>query len=152
QDVNNAAINEAARQQDVPFYLCPSDPSGGYRAIDNNGPAYGRCNYMASIGRQAQPTPFSSTQPSDPNSSGLFYVEFTSVQVSRKANKPGAVRIVDVVDGLSNTAMFAEIKRATWRMGDDVRTSRVELWDQPVDSSAGGNVPNVYPPIGLTLG
>jgi len=152
EDVNGSLVNEAARQQDVPFYLCPSDPSDGYRAADNTSPAYGRTNYMANIGRQAQPTPFSASSPSDGNSSGLFYVEFTSVQVGRKNNKPGQVTIADISDGLSNTAMFSEIKRATWRMGDPTRTSRVELWDQPVVTSAGGNVPNVYPPIGFTLG
>jgi prepilin-type N-terminal cleavage/methylation domain-containing protein/prepilin-type processing-associated H-X9-DG protein len=152
QDVNGATVNEAARQQDVPFYLCPSDPSGGYRALNTTGTPYGRTNYMCNIGRQAQPTPFSSGAPSDPNSSGIFYVEFTSVQVNQKNNKPGAVRIMDVSDGTSNTAMWSEIKRATWQMTDATRTSRIELWDQPVVSSAGGPVPNVYPPIGFVPG
>jgi prepilin-type processing-associated H-X9-DG protein len=107
---------------------------------------------MASIGRQAQPTPFSSKDPSNPASSGVFYVEFTSVQVNVKSNRPGAVGIMDIADGTSNTAMFSEIKRATWKMGDPTRTSRVELWDQPVVSSAGGTVPNVYPPLSYVPG
>src|SRR4051812_964210 len=28
RDVNSDPVNDAARTQDVPFYLCPSDPSG----------------------------------------------------------------------------------------------------------------------------
>jgi prepilin-type N-terminal cleavage/methylation domain-containing protein/prepilin-type processing-associated H-X9-DG protein len=152
QDVNGAAVNEAARQQDVPFYLCPSDPSDGYRALNVSGVAYGRTNYMCNIGRQAQPTPYSSGVPSNPNTSGMFYVEFTSVQVNQKGNKPGTVKIGDVSDGTSNTAMYSEIKRATWKMTDATRTSRVELWDQPIVSSAGGTVPNIYPPAGYVQG
>jgi prepilin-type processing-associated H-X9-DG protein len=107
---------------------------------------------MCNIGRQAQPTPFSSAVPSDPSTSGVFYIEFTSVQVNQKGNKPGAVKIMDVNDGTSNTAMFSEIKRATWRMTDSTRTSRVELWDQPIVSSAGGPVPNIYPPASYVPG
>src|SRR5262245_49398554 len=47
-------INKPAREQDVPIYLCPSDPSGTQKASDwvnvANG-AEGRLNYLGNLGR-----------------------------------------------------------------------------------------------------
>src|SRR5262245_19611409 len=50
-------VNLPARSQDVPIYLCPSDPSPTQRASDDsnlaNG-AQGRLNYYACLGGSAQ--------------------------------------------------------------------------------------------------
>jgi prepilin-type N-terminal cleavage/methylation domain-containing protein/prepilin-type processing-associated H-X9-DG protein len=92
-DVNNGAPNEAAREQDVPFFLCPSDPS---QAVVQYPPAnpYGRANYFGSTGNNAN------ANNTDGSTGGIFnYIQ--------------AVRITDILDGTSNTAMFAEVKRGT---------------------------------------
>src|SRR5262249_52356937 len=51
QDVNSSASNNAARIQDVPFYLCPSDISSG--GINYGSGLYGRLNYFGNIGTTA---------------------------------------------------------------------------------------------------
>jgi prepilin-type N-terminal cleavage/methylation domain-containing protein/prepilin-type processing-associated H-X9-DG protein len=107
-DINGASQNLAARIQDVPFYLCPSDPSPA--VYPTTGEHYGRSNYFASLGATASPT------NKDGTTGGIFYVEFTNTQWNQ-GNKSGAVRITDVADGASNTAMFAEIKRGLMRGG-----------------------------------
>src|SRR4051812_20569519 len=47
-DVNTAAQNQAARDSDVPVYLCPSDPSDSRFSLSPSG--YGRCNYYGNMG------------------------------------------------------------------------------------------------------
>ncbi len=103
RDVNGDAINNAARTQDVPFYLCPSDSSSVQFATATG--FYGRTNYMASIGRNPNPT------NQDGTTGGIFFVEFTSTQWVAQLNKPRTVKISGVTDGTSNTAMWAEVKR-----------------------------------------
>jgi prepilin-type N-terminal cleavage/methylation domain-containing protein/prepilin-type processing-associated H-X9-DG protein len=99
-DVNGATQNLGARVQDVAIYLCPSDNSAAQFA----GPL-GRCNYMANIGQTASPT------NQDGSVGGVFFVEFTNTQFNMLGNHPRCVRMTDVTDGRSNTAMFAEIRR-----------------------------------------
>jgi prepilin-type N-terminal cleavage/methylation domain-containing protein/prepilin-type processing-associated H-X9-DG protein len=106
-DVNQAsppapASHALARTQDVPIYLCPSDPSKGF--LNSTAGPYGRCNYFVSIGRTNNPT------NQDGTVGGIFFVEFTSTQIANN-NRSGTVRITDVTDGTSNTAMIAEILR-----------------------------------------
>src|SRR5207248_10917383 len=56
--INGVYVNLPARSQDVPIYLCPSDPSEVIRPADwadtgNNDPSQwpeGRCSYLASVG------------------------------------------------------------------------------------------------------
>jgi prepilin-type processing-associated H-X9-DG protein len=103
RDVNSDAANTAARTQDVPFYLCPSDPSGAQFPTTNG--FYGRNNYAAGIGRSPTPT------NKDGTTGGMFFVEFTNTQWNTLLNHPGAVKINGVTDGTSNTAMWAEIRR-----------------------------------------
>jgi prepilin-type N-terminal cleavage/methylation domain-containing protein/prepilin-type processing-associated H-X9-DG protein len=105
-DIHGAAENAAARTQDVPVYLCPSDISSA--AFAATAPATGlngRCNYMANIGKNPDPT------NQDGTSGGMFFVEFTTTQWVTLVNRPRAVRMADILDGTSNTAMFAEIRR-----------------------------------------
>jgi prepilin-type N-terminal cleavage/methylation domain-containing protein/prepilin-type processing-associated H-X9-DG protein len=94
QNVNTSASNTAARGQDVPIFLCPSDPSSGQFTVTVNGQTQtvGRSNYSANLGSNAW------WRNADPTTSGVFY--FNS-----------AVRLTDITDGTSNTAMYAEVKR-----------------------------------------
>jgi prepilin-type N-terminal cleavage/methylation domain-containing protein/prepilin-type processing-associated H-X9-DG protein len=101
--VNGDNVNIPARTQDVPFYLCPSDPSSAQFATTQG--FYGRTNYMASIGKNPCPTNQNGL------TGGVFFVEFTNTQWGTLLNKPRAVKISGIIDGTSNTAMWAEIKR-----------------------------------------
>jgi prepilin-type N-terminal cleavage/methylation domain-containing protein/prepilin-type processing-associated H-X9-DG protein len=86
-------INEAAREQDVPFFLCPSDPSQNVIQYTGEG-AYGRSNYFGSLGGNANANNI------DGSTGGCF-------------NYKRGIRIADILDGASNTAMFAEVMRGT---------------------------------------
>jgi prepilin-type N-terminal cleavage/methylation domain-containing protein/prepilin-type processing-associated H-X9-DG protein len=101
--VNGDRVNDAARTQDVPFYLCPSDPSSSQFATTNG--FYGRSNYMASIGRNPCPT------NQDGSTGGVFFVEFTNAQWGTLLNRPRTVKISGITDGTSNTVMWSEVKR-----------------------------------------
>jgi prepilin-type processing-associated H-X9-DG protein len=104
--VNGDNANLAARTQDVPFYLCPSDPSSAQFATTLG--FYGRSNYMASIGRNPCPT------NQDRITGGVFFVEFTNTQWGTLLNRPRTVRISAISDGTSNTAMWSEIRRGNF--------------------------------------
>jgi prepilin-type N-terminal cleavage/methylation domain-containing protein/prepilin-type processing-associated H-X9-DG protein len=99
QDVNSGPNNDAARKQDVKFYLCPSDPSSG--GIDYGGGLYGRSNYMGSIGTTAD------TRSKEINRVGIFNFQTSGAKVTSR------VKITDVIDGTSNTAMYSETLRST---------------------------------------
>jgi len=156
QDVHLAAVNEVARQSDVPIYLCPSDPSDGFMNTTTGSPAYGRSNYFGNIGRVAQPaSPWDSTNQAAMNGSwnGIFFVELTSHQWNDLGNKPRRVKIMDVADGTSNTAMFAETLRGS-RLGiGDTATynPRLLLWDK-FSASPAFPTPFIYPPATWTPG
>jgi prepilin-type N-terminal cleavage/methylation domain-containing protein/prepilin-type processing-associated H-X9-DG protein len=106
RDVNQDKANDAARTQDVPFYLCPSDPSTIQFATTNG--FYGRSNYMASLGKNPNPT------NRNADTGGIFFVEFTNPQWHTLLNHPRTVTISGVSDGTSNTAMWSEIKRGVY--------------------------------------
>src|SRR5262245_26508017 len=102
KDLNNSAENTAARSQQVPFLLCPSDPS---TAVQNDvGPVStqpsGKNNYFGNIGTTAD------QRSTDGSRVGIFNYQTRTV--------PGGitirsrVRITGVSDGTSNTAMWAE--------------------------------------------
>jgi prepilin-type processing-associated H-X9-DG protein len=103
RSVNGDNANVAAQTQDVPFYLCPSDPSSAQFPTTNG--FYGRTNYMASIGRNPCPTNLDGT------TGGVFFVEFTNTQWGTLLNRPRTVKITTIPDGTSNTAMWSEVKR-----------------------------------------
>ncbi len=91
QDANGATINETARSQDVSSFLCPSDPSGAAIQYPGGQP-YGRNNYFGSCGRSVD------LQTAPSNLQGYFDWKREST-------------VANVIDGTSNTAMFAEVKR-----------------------------------------
>jgi prepilin-type N-terminal cleavage/methylation domain-containing protein len=90
QDTGTAPINAAGRSGDVGIFLCPSDPSGGMLA--EGGGTIGRTNYLGNLGAHAW------WANPDPATAGVFGYN-------------SAVRLTDITDGTSNTALFAEVAR-----------------------------------------
>ena len=100
QNVHTATINAAGRSLDVPILLCPSDPSAGQFTVTSpqlGTQTMGRTNYHANLGANGW------WRNSSPVTGGMFYYTTTT-------NGPG-VRITEVSDGTSNTAMYSEILR-----------------------------------------
>jgi prepilin-type N-terminal cleavage/methylation domain-containing protein/prepilin-type processing-associated H-X9-DG protein len=103
----NGDPNAAARVQDVPFFLCPSDPA---TAINSG---QGRTNYAGSTGATADWRGGAFTPSGTTRYDGIF-----------AAPNPVAGKLLygcaltDITDGTSNTAMFAEIKRGTYVSAD----------------------------------
>jgi len=95
QDVTGAGNATARASGDIPTLLCPSDTSAGLIA----GPA-GRTNYQANLGQHAaQHDSLTGLTPKPVNKAGAFAT----------AKK---IRLTDISDGSSNTALFAEVRRA----------------------------------------
>lgn len=95
-DVHLDAVNVPAQMQDVPTYVCPSDPST-IRYFQS-----GWSNYYANIGATAD------LRSTNPKVVGVFnYSTNAANQVTSK------VRMSDITDGTSMTTMFAEIKRSS---------------------------------------
>jgi prepilin-type N-terminal cleavage/methylation domain-containing protein/prepilin-type processing-associated H-X9-DG protein len=84
-----------ARSQDVPIYLCPSDPSG------NNYFNAGRTNYHGSHGASADVR-------SGLGTGGVFSMPFPA-----SGQTMVGYTLLTIGDGTSNTAMFAEVVRGT---------------------------------------
>jgi len=95
-------INMAGRMTEVPFYVCPSDPSSTKMTNPGDAGPSGRCNYMGSSGASAN------TFSSNPGTAGIFSMApppWTTV-----VHGPA---IVTISDGTSNTAMFSEVIRTS---------------------------------------
>jgi prepilin-type N-terminal cleavage/methylation domain-containing protein/prepilin-type processing-associated H-X9-DG protein len=125
-------VNRAARSQDIPIYLCPSDGSPTQRASDDsnlaNG-AQGRLNYLACLGT---------------TSTGLFGTAagpgggiFSRGTVAAGQVLKG-VPIVTITDGTTNTALFAEVMRTThpWPAVSGVRDNTVIILDASVTAAS----------------
>jgi prepilin-type processing-associated H-X9-DG protein len=124
-----ANVNLAARCQDVPIFLCPSDASSTIRGANQsntNDLTYpeGRLNYLACIGATST---LASTQPGV----GIF---------GRSNGGSGGlitgVPIVTITDGSSNTALFGEVMRTTdtWPHVSGQRTNTDVILDSSVAS------------------
>jgi len=97
----NGAGNEPVRSQDIPILLCPSDPSSARFNVTVAGVTQpvGRTNYHASLGGNAN------WRNTDATTGGGFFF-------NGSATVPAVgLRPADVTDGLSNTAMYSEIRR-----------------------------------------
>jgi prepilin-type N-terminal cleavage/methylation domain-containing protein/prepilin-type processing-associated H-X9-DG protein len=93
-DVRSDQHNELARGQDVAIYLCPSDPSDKvFTETETVTETFGRSNYFGNMGANGNP----------------YQTGTLTVGVFNYVQK---VRITDIQDGTSNTAMFSEIKRS----------------------------------------
>ena len=99
QDVNTAAINLRARQQDVATFLCPSDPSDAQFIA--GGVTVGRLNYFGSIGGYSDCRNLG-------DFGGIFNGNFSAVALNQT---PKGIKMASVRDGTSNTALFSEVMR-----------------------------------------
>jgi prepilin-type processing-associated H-X9-DG protein len=100
QNINSSASNAAARTQDVKVFMCPSDQGNGRFftgiASATGTEATGRNNYMANLGNYAN-----WAEVDNPNrwrANGIFF-------------RFSAVRMAEITDGTSNTALFSECQR-----------------------------------------
>jgi prepilin-type N-terminal cleavage/methylation domain-containing protein/prepilin-type processing-associated H-X9-DG protein len=135
RDVYADGVNGAARSQQVPIFLCPSDPSRGYYQ-DPFPPGYisGKSNYAANLGAHGWWKDQNGTQVKDPTLSGVF--AFNS-----------GTRLTDIKDGSSNTLLFAEVKRGARPAHDnlDVTGLMPPAWDnKPYNPATNPN--NLSPP------
>jgi prepilin-type N-terminal cleavage/methylation domain-containing protein/prepilin-type processing-associated H-X9-DG protein len=120
-------VNLAARIQDIPIYLCPSDPSqtrrGAYQrnTSDLTYPE-GRLNYFGCLGTTSQ---FSTTGAG----AGIF-----CPGVVTSGSQLKGTTIAAILDGTSNTALFAEVMRTTdsWPHVSGARTNTVIILDASV--------------------
>jgi prepilin-type N-terminal cleavage/methylation domain-containing protein/prepilin-type processing-associated H-X9-DG protein len=100
----DATKNVAARAQDVPIFLCPSDPSEARFTVtlaDGTVQPVGRLNYFGNMGS------VSDCRIID-GRAGIFNGEFSSLTAGQK---PKGLPIAQIPDGTSNTVMFAEVMK-----------------------------------------
>jgi prepilin-type processing-associated H-X9-DG protein len=117
KDIRTNAANAAARVVEVKSYLCPSDPE-----LRTPTTVASRNNYYSCIGTTADPN------STDPAHMGVF---------NYPAGTVGNLRIVNITDGTSNTAMWSETKRATVTNGGC--------------DTASGNAPAPYDPTNIYI-
>ncbi len=93
-----SATNAPARRQDVPTFLCPSDPSAA--AFTDGGAPVGRISYFGNTGAVADSRLNADTR------TGVFNVVTVAA-----GETPKGIAILAISDGTSNTVMFAEVMR-----------------------------------------
>ncbi len=102
-DVLSSATNATLRAQQVAIYLCPADSSSTIFS-----PPDGRSNYFGNLGNTA----YVNASLLNPSVGGMFFYDVRSSSVPAVGLAPAqSLRLTDVTDGLSNTAMFSEVKR-----------------------------------------
>jgi prepilin-type N-terminal cleavage/methylation domain-containing protein/prepilin-type processing-associated H-X9-DG protein len=137
---NGNGINLPARMQDIPIYLCPSDGSNTVRGANQLNTSdlsfpEGRLNYLACLGTTSR---FTTTGPG----AGIF-----CPGVVPSATQLRGTILVAILDGQSNTAMFAEVMRTTdtWPHVSGTRTNTCIILDASVANgpdSDGRNIPS----------
>ena len=109
--INNTIENSAARTQQVPVLLCPSDGSSGFQV--DVGPRgtlpCGQTNYYASIGATADQR--------STNGSLVGVFNFTTGPGGRGIAVKSKLPINGIRDGTSNTAMWSETTRSVHSSG-----------------------------------
>jgi prepilin-type N-terminal cleavage/methylation domain-containing protein/prepilin-type processing-associated H-X9-DG protein len=135
RSVATDTVNAAARAQQVPIFLCPSDPSQGYfMDLPPSEVISGKSNYFANMGAHAwwvdQP---GATQTKPLELAGVF-------------GAGSRTRLADITDGTSNTALFAEIKRGANPGSDKLDVTRLMPSDWDITSKPATNPNNLYPP------
>jgi prepilin-type N-terminal cleavage/methylation domain-containing protein/prepilin-type processing-associated H-X9-DG protein len=102
-DVHSTTQNQPARAQDVPIYLCPSDPSTAQ--FTEGSQINGRSNYMGCVGATAN------MRSKGDVAQGIFS---SSLADALSALQPKGATFAAVQDGTSNTAMFGEVMRGNF--------------------------------------
>lgn len=123
----NAPSNVAPRDGDIPTFLCPGERSAG-QYVDVSGAPFGRCNYFGNMGTHGWQVEGTGKNPL---TAGVF------------ANN-SHTRIVDILDGTSNTAFFAEVKRGARPGSDDTDVTQVPMGTWGANPAANPN--NTTPP------
>jgi prepilin-type processing-associated H-X9-DG protein len=130
-----SAPNSRAAGTEIPFLLCPSDPSPGkITGAVGTRPQYGRNNYVPNLGANAW------MGNVNPATGGPFF-------------RNSKIRLTSLSDGTSKTAMFSEIKRGNPpNRNPNLDGKRVPGWfsPSPADLSPPANC-YVSPPNGVTL-
>lgn len=120
--VMTAPENRAARTQELSLFLCPADPSSAQQTEDVDGQPrpVGRSNYFGNLGSHAW------WRNNDPKTAGMFHY----------AQNPEPVKVADVTDGTSHTALFAEVRRGSLRPDDEENVWFVSysVWDEQKDA------------------
>jgi len=141
------ANNAAARKQDVPIFLCPSD-SSAIKFDDGSGPV-GRISYFGNIGAVADPRLVLSD-----SQAGVFGVVTVAA-----GETPTGLSLAALTDGTTNTAMFSEVMRSTGYPSTITHTTNTQspvlntaalLYDgRAVTGCAGGSVSTRINYVGL---
>ena len=118
-----ASANANARLQDVPIYLCPSDPAG--MTYFNAG----RLNYFGSLGGSANLR----------EAGGIGGMFSTGAYPSGGQTMKGPA-LLAVSDGLSNTAMFSEVMRSdiVYNAASGIRDHATVIRNTPLGSLTDG--------------
>jgi prepilin-type N-terminal cleavage/methylation domain-containing protein/prepilin-type processing-associated H-X9-DG protein len=121
-----SATNAAARRQDVPIFLCPSETSNVF--FTDGGIQVGRTSYFGSIGSIADCGRFN---PGD-SRGGAFFIQHPVAE----GETPKGLPMSGLTDGTSNTAMFSEVMRGLATGGTTIfHTTNVQ--SGAIDSGAG---------------
>jgi prepilin-type N-terminal cleavage/methylation domain-containing protein/prepilin-type processing-associated H-X9-DG protein len=120
--VNGNNNNSLARVQVIPVYHCSSDPAGAKINNVSSLVQASSANYMQCLGSTAlqRPTPAFPTQYH-----GVFFTQ-------------SAVRMAQIQDGTSNTAMFSEIRKGPNGTGATAVVSAGDARDYQVATSYSG--------------
>jgi prepilin-type N-terminal cleavage/methylation domain-containing protein len=131
KDLRDAANDNARSSGDVPGLLCPSDPSAG-QLQGPTGPA-GRSNYHANLGAHAN-----HTEGKLLNRRGVF-ASVTPVKLS------------EIADGTSNTALFAEVRRGASPASDAYDVTVLSSWSVLGPSATADSAKNLDPSLDTTF-
>ena len=130
--------NYKARIQKIPFYLCPSDGSGGFMTdeappVGTTPEADGRCNYYGNAGAHGWFMESSGSLSKPSRLTGAFGLNST---VSTQA----------ITDGCSNTVLFSEVLRGAAPNRDRFDVTVISTWGSNPPTN-----PNNFGPIDASL-
>lgn len=140
-NVNTDSANYEARRLEISTYLCPSDGSHGrWKEADGinvptgKTPAQsGRSNYFGNMGTHGWIKDSQGVSVKSPMLRGLFCVE-------------SSVKLRDVCDGTTCTALFSEVLRGAAPGHDDTDITTVSLAAWGFGGNSGTNPSNLAPP------
>jgi prepilin-type N-terminal cleavage/methylation domain-containing protein len=115
------ADNVVAATQDLPAYLCPSDPSTG--TVSTGTLPSGRTNYTQSLGYTTGVDDFAGI-------TGRAYASPAGGAAPLRGpfGRATSTRFGQISDGLSNTAFFAEIKRGDGTTNQNITGPTDQRW------------------------